>query len=406
MVLHMASTPTRRTADGPWQVKWRPSATASWQTCSFVAEDHAWQAKRIAEDHNHRITREEVYRVVLKLPEAAPKVEGLTFAEWADLWLKRKNDVDSGTLAGYEGMIRHRMIKFFGPMALRSIDEDTIADWVAQLTGKISETTIAHHHALLHQMLGDAVPKHLERNPAARSTGRRGKGLPKPEEPFEAVYLSKADAELILQVCPDAIRDLVRTKLGTGMRLGELIALRVQDVNLDGEHPTITVVKALKRGGRIGAPKSRNSKRTITISRNLAEILRPRLIGRAADALVFPSPMGSMWSESNLNGRYWKRAVAGASYCAEHPPAKKISKRGTELHDPYARSLCACTGRLQSEPRLHDLRHTHAGWCLDKGWDLHKLQLRLGHESIKTTVDRYGPRKRDVPTGDLDDIGI
>lgn len=406
IVLHMASTPSRRTEDGPFQVKWRPSATAPWQSCSFDDEALAWQAKRVAEDHNHRITREKVYEIVLKLPEPKPVVDGLTFAEWAETWLKRKKGVDKDTLDGYEGMLRKHLMPFFGAMGLRAIDEDDIADWIAKQEVDLSATTIAHQHALLHQVLGDAVPKHLDRNPAARATGKRGSGLPKAEVPFEAVYLTRAEADLILGVCPDAIRDLVRTKLGTGMRLGELVVLRVQDVKLDGDQPSITVGRALKRNGRIGAPKSRMSRRTITISRALAEVLRPRLLGRAADALVFPSPMGKLWSENNLNGRYWKRAIASASHCAEHPPATKLSKRGKPLADPYARSLCSCAGRLQSVPRLHDLRHTHAGWLLDKGWDLHKLQLRLGHESIKTTVDRYGPRKRDVATDDLDDIDL
>lgn len=400
----MATTPEYR--NGEYQVKWRPGRSGRWQSCTFPDETMALRAKRIAEDHGHRITREAVYRIVLNLPEKPPAVEGPTFAEWAAQWCKDKKGIQADTLKSYRSQLGKRIYPFFGTTPLRAITERDVADWVTKLETELAPATIAHYHALLHQILADAVPKHLDSNPAAVPGGRRKKRLPT-VEPYDACFLTKEEGDLLIRVAPDDIRDLVRTALGTGLRLGELVALQAQHVTVDGKTPSIRVARAMKRNGTTGPPKSRRSRRSVAISKALADVLRPRVEGHDAESLVFPAPMGGMWNGTNLNNRYWKRAVAAASYCAEHPPATKADRRnGKQLFDPYARSTCACSGRLSAEPRIHDLRHTHAGWLMDEGWDLHKVQLRLGHESIKTTIDIYGHRRHDGDTDKLDSIGV
>lgn len=45
---------------------------------------------------------------------------------------------------------------------------------------------------------------------------------------------------------------------------------------------------------------------------------------------------------------------------------------------------------LLKRPRFHDLRHTHVAWLIAGGTPLPKIQARLGHESIQTTIDVYG----------------
>jgi integrase len=50
----------------------------------------------------------------------------------------------------------------------------------------------------------------------------------------------------------------------------------------------------------------------------------------------------------------------------------------------------AGTPAVDKRPRVHDLRHSHASWLIAQGLPLSYIQARLGHESIQTTVDRYG----------------
>ena len=61
-----------------------------------------------------------------------------------------------------------------------------------------------------------------------------------------------------------------------------------------------------------------------------------------------------------------------------------------EFHRAWGPALDTLDGQLRARPRVHDLRHTHASWLIAAGIPLTVIQRRLGHESIKTTSDRYG----------------
>lgn len=61
-----------------------------------------------------------------------------------------------------------------------------------------------------------------------------------------------------------------------------------------------------------------------------------------------------------------------------------------ELHRAWGPALDELGDQLRARPRIHDLRHTHASWLIAAGVPLTLIQRRLGHESIKTTSDRYG----------------
>ena len=50
-------------------------------------------------------------------------------------------------------------------------------------------------------------------------------------------------------------------------------------------------------------------------------------------------------------------------------------------------------------PRIHDLRHTHVSWLIAQGVQLPAISRRLGHESITTTIDRYGHLLPEVDDG-------
>jgi integrase len=60
-----------------------------------------------------------------------------------------------------------------------------------------------------------------------------------------------------------------------------------------------------------------------------------------------------------------------------------------------ARTKAIAAG-LAKEPRIHDLRHTCASWMLNSGVRIEVVQAHLGHESIQTTVDRYGHLDRNA----------
>ena len=183
--------------------------------------------------------------------------------------------------------------------------------------------------------------------------------------------------------------DLLRVAVGTGLRFGELTALWVSDVDL--AHRSLRVNKAWKRDGEndeqetparlrkslgakhamrghhLGNPKTPRSRRTVTVSDEIAAVLDRHIHGRAPDDFVFTTPTGRPLHGADFYERIW------------YPLMAKLRRDGVT---PF---------------RFHDLRHTHVAWLVAGGAPLPHIQARLGHESITTTIDTYGHL---LPVGD------
>jgi integrase len=187
------------------------------------------------------------------------------------------------------------------------------------------------------------------------------------------VFLSEAEFALLkTSTHPDA-QDLVVVAVGTGLRWGELTALRVEDLHLWGGTPHLVVRRAWKRNGTgdfaldgqgvfyVGGPKTRESRRRVSLAPPLVRILRRLTKDRAGSDLVFTGSRGGRLAQGWWYKKRWLPAVKAA----------RLKGLG-------------CT------PRFHDLRHTHVAWLISAGVPLPVIQQRLGHKSIKITVDVYG----------------
>lgn len=146
----------------------------------------------------------------------------------------------------------------------------------------------------------------------------------------------------------------------TGLRYGEATALRWQDMESKNGRVLLRVTRAWKRGNDgeyIGTPKTKKSRRTVTLPLWLGEKLLGSRGDSSADALVFTGPSGRHLSNSYFHLNVWM------------PLMKHVS------------------GELGGKPRVHDFRHTHTSRSIAKGVLLPVIQARLGHESITTTVN-------------------
>ncbi|WP_157239466.1 tyrosine-type recombinase/integrase [Catenuloplanes japonicus] len=404
----MASVDTRRTG---WALQWRlgGSRTGARQTLTFSTigaddPDSVYElmtvAKRLVESRGHDMTRDQLEAAVLGDP--TQPVGTPTFSAWATAWIEKRRmagDAQSDTLDDYERILKKWAVPYLGAKLLHEITHDTVEEWSAWMRTRrhrgepLSVNSRKTTRTILHTCLGAAVPKWIPANPAAQPSGARRRNGPDDDgEPFEPIFLTSDEVKLILRHCPPPIRDLVFTAVHTGLRLGELLVLRRKDVELAGDDPHIQVSRALKRDRTVGRPKSRRSRRLVTISPGLCRVLAARLKNLKPDDLVFPAARGGMMWEAGLRSRYWLPAVAAAQRCAEHPPplpekAATGPRRRWRLDEV---STCACTTRLHRVPRFHDLRHTHASMCIEEGWSAKRIQERLGHATYAMTMDRYG----------------
>jgi integrase len=137
----------------------------------------------------------------------------------------------------------------------------------------------------------------------------------------------------------------------TGLRWGELVALRVRDVQMV-PYPAIRVSRSAPDGQPVRTTTKGGKARTVPLAADLVPLVQSRLEGKGPDALVFSSPTGQ-----RLNGPNWKRATKWAT----------VSR-----------------GR-----RVHDLRHTAATLWLSTGIDPKTVQTWLGHSTMTLTVDTY-----------------
>jgi integrase len=160
----------------------------------------------------------------------------------------------------------------------------------------------------------------------------------------------------------------------TGKRLGELVALRWKNVDLDAA--TISVVELIGRGSE-GAyrktPKSRALRRIVELDDGLVVVLKAHRKAQAEKRLA----LGAGWSDLDLVFP----EVDGTS-----ASPNKQSRRSGDL---VRRHAAACGVKVV---RFHDLPHTHFTPLLDAGVRTDVVSERLGHESVAFTLQQYARR--------------
>lgn len=257
-------------------------------------------------------------------------------------------------------------------MALRDIRPKHVASWIDAMVkrrkakggaGRVSPLTVRRAFSLLRLALADAVrAEHIDANPAS------GAKLPKPKAAPWAFLTAEevAAVERGAPGVPESARRAFVVAIYTGLRQGELIALRWGDLTLDGPRPEVHVQRS-----HDGPPKSGKSRRVPLLRPALDALQAHR--GEAphagADDLVFPTVRGHQRHRGNDFG--WRAKIING------PPGP------------------ACRIKLGVERyvRFHDLRHTCAshlamGTWTANPWPLQDIARWLGHGSVAIT-ERY-----------------
>jgi integrase len=208
-------------------------------------------------------------------------------------------------------------------------------------------------------------------NPAADVTKAR------PED-REMLFLTEPQAKLFL----DAARGhrfypLFALAIGSGMRQGELLGLQWSDLDLEKGAVTVSRSLAQIKGQFIlKEPKSKRSRRTITLPRFVVNALRDHrqtiLKEGNIAAPVFCTRTGNFIAKSNLIRQVHKPIVRRANERA----VEAAKNQGTQPD-------------LLPDIRFHDLRHTHATNLLAQGYAIKAVAQRLGHASIEITLRVY-----------------
>ncbi|WP_411143144.1 tyrosine-type recombinase/integrase [Streptomyces sp. x-80] len=307
------------------------------------------------------------------------------FEPFALAYVDRLTGIQGDTRSKYKKEIRENMVPWFGPYSVEDgqggIVRAMVQDWVNDLEAgrlapmdardrkprtKYAPKTVQNKHGLLSAILQSAVdaePSLRGANPCSKTRLPRLDGA---EDEEEMVFLEREEWAWLHDCLADDAKELGETIAETGFRWGEATALQPRDLRRRNGRPAIRVQRAWKKDedGKsvLGPPKTRKSRRTVVITHKLDRTLRRRAKGLAPDALLFTGPEGGKWDPGTFRRLRWVPAI----------------------------ELAAEKYGLIKRPRIHDLRHSHASWLIAAKVPLPAIQGRLGHESITTTVDRYG----------------
>jgi integrase len=309
--------------------------------------------------------------------------DNLRLGEYLEQWLENsvRDTVRHTTFERYEQIVRTHIRPALGSVKLKNVTPAHVRGlYRNKLESRLSPRTVQYVHVTLHKSLKQAVSDGLI-----------------PRNATEAVKPPQVRREEIRPLTPEQVKMLLDAASGdrlealyvlavhTGLRQGELLGLKWDDIDL--EAGTLQVRRALitARGGpRLAAPKTKGSRRRVSLTGAAAEALK----GHLERQLEEIDRAGSLWQENGLvfasetGAPLDRRAVTSRRF-------KPLLKRAGLPHF-----------------RFHDLRHTCATLLLTKNVNPKVVSEMLGHSSIAITLDTYShvlPNMQDSAARALED---
>lgn len=313
---------------------------------------------------------------------------GKTFRDVAEASIAASaHRLKSKTSGQYELVYRLHIYPTFGDRRINAITSMEIEKWLAAMQSKVSAQTgrplapASLHGAFvaLSKVFAYALKHRLiTTNPCAVVDKPRVRH----EEPL---FLTP---EEVAAVAADLDAEhpyglVVRFAAFTGLRAGELAALRIRDINLMRRHVEVRrTVQRTKGGWMLGTPKSARSVRDVpipgTVLRELTEYLSGHPHRTDPDAQLWPGR-----ASGSVRALDWSRPFDAASV--------------------YRYFFKPTVAKLGLRPaRWHDLRHFYASACAAQDIDIRKVSRWMGHANINTTDSIYTHLFNGSATEDMD----
>lgn len=271
------------------------------------------------------------------------------FAAYAADVLASSLRLKDSTRYAYERILRKHLNPVLGQVPIGEVDEALVRRLFARLEPPTAATQ-ARVKQVLSRVLNQAFREGLlARNPIHAVDVA-------PVRRREITVLSPEEVEALAGAIDPRFRALVLLAAWGGLRVGELGALRPEDI--DHYRSVVHVRQALSEAGghiTVGAPKTRGSKRTVAVPRFVMAELAKHQLAYPHPERVFTMPSG-YWVTHQTLWPFWK----------------------------------AARDAVGVQARFHDLRHTAVALAIRQGAHPKAIQSRMGHATITMTMDTYG----------------
>jgi integrase len=298
-----------------------------------------------------------------------PRKARETFGHWAAQWKATTTHLKPKTRAGYDSILSKHLLPRFADEPLSSIDHPCVLAFLSDLAASGQGAgTVRNVRDVLRLVMALAV-----RSGAIKHNPVLGARLGRPAKQ-EMIFLTAEQVMSLAEeiACPPVQRGggehrratypeyglLVRFAAFTGLRAGEIVALRVRRIDLMRRRVEVAE-SASEAHGRLelGATKT-YERRAVPIPSALAQQLAEHVAGKRPEDFVFNGPDGGPLRHSNWYPRHFKPGVRRAG--------------------------------LPDRTRFHDLRHTYAAMLIAQGAHPRAMMERLGHSTIQVTLGTYG----------------
>ncbi len=296
----------------------------------------------------------------------------MTVAEYLDRWLAdyARVKVAAKTYERYAEIVRvhltpalgHHPLPRLQPLHIQACYSDALQRGRRNGRGGLSPQTVLHHHRVLREALQQAVRwQLLARNPADAVEPPRGQRR-------ETEVFDQGEVGRLLEVAGGTrLAVPVLLAVTTGLRRGELLGLRWQDVDLDGGKLAVRQsLEQTKAGLAFKQPKTQKGRRVVTLPPMTTDALRRHKAEQAKERLLL-----------------------GPAYC-DHGLVLAQADGQPFNPDKVTRAFKRLALKAGVRPlSLHKVRHTHATLLLGANVHPKVVSERLGHATVGITLDTY-----------------
>ena len=351
----------------------RQRSKGSWEITIDIGRDAA-TGKRLRHFESVKGTKKEAEQRLAELMVSIDKgsyvksIRNLTLADYLTEWLQTHVELHCRprTAEGYRFIVNRHLIPALGRVQLGELRPRHIGIYCANAIHRgLSNRTVLHDFRLLHKALQDGVKLGvIGTNPCD------GVEPPRPTD-RETKFLRPEDVRKFLSTAKEALWPyyyLFYTMLFSGLRRSEALALTWGNIDLDlcVLSVTQTLYKPMNGKYVISPPKTRKSRRQVTLSPSLTLLLCEYREQAETNRLL----LGTMLKDTNFVFARPDGTPLDPS-TVTHVFHKIIRKAGLE------------------GLRLHDLRHSYASLMLAAGVNVKAISQSMGHSNIGITLDTY-----------------